>query len=34
MSGKKAERLLDEIHITANKNAIPFDTENPINRLY
>jgi len=29
MSGKKAERLLDEIHITANKNAIPFDTEKP-----
>ena len=29
MSGKKAERLLDEIHITANKSAIPFDTEKP-----
>lgn len=29
MSGKKAERLFDEIHITANKNAIPFDTEKP-----
>ena len=29
MSGKKAERLLDEIHMTANKNAIPFDTEKP-----
>lgn len=29
ISGKKAERLLDEIHITANKNAIPFDTEKP-----
>ncbi|MDE6953306.1 MAG: serine hydroxymethyltransferase [Erysipelotrichales bacterium] len=29
ISGKKAERLLDEINITANKNAIPFDTEKP-----
>ncbi len=29
ITGKKAERLLDEIHITANKNAIPFDTEKP-----
>lgn len=29
ISGKKAERLLDEIHITANKNAIPFDSEKP-----
>ena len=29
ISGKKAQRLLDEIHITANKNAIPFDTEKP-----
>lgn len=29
ISGKKAERLLDEIHITVNKNAIPFDTEKP-----
>lgn len=29
ISGKKAERLLDEIHMTANKNAIPFDTEKP-----
>ena len=28
ISGKKAQRLLDEINITANKNAIPFDTEN------
>ena len=29
ITGKKAERLLDEINITANKNAIPFDTEKP-----
>ena len=29
ISGKKAERLLDEINITANKNTIPFDTEKP-----
>lgn len=29
ISGKKAERLLDEIKITVNKNAIPFDTEKP-----
>ena len=29
ISGKKAERLLDEINVTANKNAIPFDTEKP-----
>lgn len=29
ISGKKAERLLDEIDITVNKNAIPFDTEKP-----
>lgn len=29
ISGKKAERLLDEINITANKNAIPFDTSKP-----
>ena len=29
ITGKKAERLLDEINITANKNAIPFDQEKP-----
>ncbi len=29
ISGKKAERLLDEVGITANKNAIPFDTLPP-----
>ena len=29
MTGKEAEALLDGINITANKNAIPFDTEKP-----
>lgn len=29
--GKEAERSLDEAHITANKNAIPFDTNPPLN---
>jgi glycine hydroxymethyltransferase len=29
ISGKKAERLLDEVGITVNKNAIPFDTRKP-----
>lgn len=29
MTGKEAEHILDEIHITCNKNAIPFDTESP-----
>lgn len=29
ISGKKAQRLLDEVNITANKNAIPFDQEKP-----
>lgn len=27
LSGKEAERVLDEINITVNKNAIPYDTE-------
>ena len=29
MSGKKAERLLDEVGITCNKNTIPFDPRSP-----
>lgn len=29
MTGKDAERALDEIGITANKNTIPFDPESP-----
>jgi len=29
ISGKKAERLLDEAGITCNKNSIPYDTEKP-----
>jgi len=28
LTGKRAEKLLDEVGITANKNAIPFDPEN------
>lgn len=28
-TGKEIEHLLDEAHITANKNAIPFDTQKP-----
>ena len=30
LSGKKSERLLDEVGITCNKNSIPFDTEKPM----
>ncbi|MEQ1886526.1 MAG: serine hydroxymethyltransferase [Bryobacteraceae bacterium] len=29
--GKEAEKALDEAYITANKNAIPFDTNPPMN---
>ena len=28
-TGKEAEHLLDEIGITSNKNAVPFDTQKP-----
>lgn len=30
ITGKEAEALLDKIHITVNKNAIPFDQEKPM----
>ena len=29
VTGKAAETMLDEVRITVNKNAIPFDTEKP-----
>lgn len=29
VTGKEAEKLLDEVGITVNKNAIPFDTKSP-----
>ncbi len=29
LTGKEAERILDDVHITCNKNAIPFDEEKP-----
>ena len=29
ITGKEAETILDKIHITVNKNTIPFDTETP-----
>ncbi len=31
VKGKEAEKVLDEAYITANKNAIPFDTNPPLN---
>lgn len=30
MTGKEAEKILDEAGITCNKNAIPFDDEKPM----
>lgn len=30
LTGKEAEQLLDQIHITTNKNTIPGDTEKPM----
>lgn len=29
ISGKKAERLLDEVSVTCNKNTVPFDPRSP-----
>ncbi|MDO4520006.1 MAG: serine hydroxymethyltransferase, partial [Erysipelotrichaceae bacterium] len=29
ITGRDAEVALDEVNITANKNAIPFDTQKP-----
>lgn len=29
LTGKEAEKVLDQVHITVNKNAVPFDTESP-----
>jgi len=29
ITGKVAEKALDAVHITANKNTIPFDTNKP-----
>jgi glycine hydroxymethyltransferase len=30
LTGKAVEQYLDEIHITVNKNAIPFDPQKPM----
>lgn len=29
LTGKEAEKMLDEVHITTNKNTIPFDPQSP-----
>ena len=29
LTGKELEKMLDEVHITVNKNAIPFDPQKP-----
>lgn len=29
LTGKVAEKLLDEVHVTCNKNTIPYDPESP-----
>ena len=29
VTGKELEKMLDEVHITANKNTIPFETTSP-----
>jgi len=29
LTGKEAEKILDEIHITTNKNTIPYDPQSP-----
>jgi glycine hydroxymethyltransferase len=31
IKGKEAEKALDNAYVTANKNAIPFDTNPPLN---
>ncbi len=30
ISGKEAEKVLDKVHITCNKNTIPYDEESPM----
>ncbi len=30
ITGKEAEKILDTVHITVNKNTIPFDTNSPM----